>query len=41
MNILIKGGNVYTKDGFQKKDIGIVSGRISFNTEAKAYGCWW
>ena len=33
MNILIKGGNVYTKDGFQKKDIGIVSGRISFNTE--------
>ena len=33
MNILIKGGNVYTKDGFQKKDIGIVSGRISFNAE--------
>ena len=32
MSLLIKGGSVFTKDGFIKKDIGISEGRIVFDT---------
>ena len=33
MDILVRGGKVYTGSGFQRQDIGIIDGRISFDTD--------
>ncbi len=39
MDILIKGGEVYTASGFERRDIGMLSGRISFDIDRSFDKC--